>query len=105
MDGVRFAGLELRGGANHLKLDLPTPAGTVPIRISGVASSVVLKRPAGVPVMLRVRGGISHLRIDAERHNSVSGERRFTSQGFGSAPDRYEVEVLDGASDVKIGTR
>ena len=105
LGGVAFAGLELRGGTNHLNLELPAPAGTVPIRISGVASSIALKRPPGVPVMLRVKGGISHLRLDAERHSSVSGERRFASEGFGSALDRYEVEVLDGASDIKIGTR
>jgi DNA-binding MarR family transcriptional regulator len=105
LNGVSLAGLELRGGTNHLKLELPPPTGTVPVRISGVASSVVLKRPAGVPVMLRVKGGISHLRLDAERHSSVGGERRFASEGFGSAPARYEIEVLDGASEVRIGAR
>jgi DNA-binding MarR family transcriptional regulator len=103
LEGVAFAGLELRGGTNHLKLGLPAPSGTVPIRINGVASSVIIKRPAGVPVLLRVKGGISDLRLDAERHSSVSGDQRFQSEGFGSAPDRYEIEVLDGASQVRIG--
>jgi DNA-binding MarR family transcriptional regulator len=105
LDGVLLARLELQGGANHIKLDLPAPAGTVAIRISGVASSVVFRRPPEVPVALNVRGGISHLRFDTQRLNQVSGEQRFASTTFEASPNRYEIEVLGGASDVKIGPR
>jgi DNA-binding MarR family transcriptional regulator len=105
LEPVQLAGLHLEGGANHVKLELPRPSGTVPVRIDGVASSVAFSRPAGVPVMLRVNGGISHLRVDDRRHGQVSGDRRFLSDDFGSAPDRYEIEVLGGASDVKVSTR
>ena len=37
---------------------LPRPAGMVPVRIRGGAAQVRIRRPAGVPVRLRVgRGG------------------------------------------------
>jgi DNA-binding MarR family transcriptional regulator len=102
LKGVRLAGLEVSGGANHVKLELPTPHGTVPVRVAGVTSSVVFKRPEGVPVQLRVRGGISHLRLDDQRRSNINGDQRFQTDGFSTAPDRYEIEILDGASDLRI---
>jgi DNA-binding MarR family transcriptional regulator len=100
--GVPLSRLEVEDGANHVNLDLPAPAGTVALRISGVASSVKLRRPRGTAVGLRVAGGISHLRLDASKHEQVAGNRRFMSPGYAAATDRYEIEVVGGASDVRI---
>ena len=101
---LTLARLDVEDGANHVDLDLPSPAGTVPVRISGVASSVRLRRPATAPVGLKVGGGISHLRLDGAKHQNVGGDRRFTSPGYAAGADRYEIEVLGGASDVRIST-
>jgi DNA-binding MarR family transcriptional regulator len=100
--GVPLSRLDVEDGANHVDLDLPAPTGTVAVRIGGVASSVRLRRPTAAAVGLRVDGGISHLRLDGARHEQVGGSRRFTSPGYAEATDRYEVEVLGGASDVRI---
>jgi DNA-binding MarR family transcriptional regulator len=102
--GVTLAGLELAGGANHIKLDLPAPSGTVAIRVMGVSSGVAFRRPKGVPVMLRLDGGISHLRLDDQRSGSIAGARTYVSGTFDTSPDRYEIAVLGGASDVRIGS-
>lgn len=102
LSGVRLERLEVEGGTNHVDLVLPRPLGTVVVRLHGVASSVRLRRPAGVPVALRVAGGISHLRVDGRRSEQVSGKRRYVGDGFDQAPDRYELEILGGASDVTI---
>lgn len=99
---VALSRLDVDDGANHVSLDLPAPAGTVAVRISGVASSVRLRRPGGAPVGVRVAGGISHLRLDGQRHEQVGGERRFVSDGYAAGPDRYEIEILGGASEVRI---
>jgi DNA-binding MarR family transcriptional regulator len=104
LEEVRLSSLELTGGANHIKLTLPAPHGTVPVRISGVTSSIGFKRPSGVPVELRVRGGISHLRLDDLRRSNVNGDQRFATYGFETSPDRYEIDVLDGASDLRVST-
>jgi hypothetical protein len=102
--GVELARLDVEDGANHVDLELPTPAGTVPLRISGVASSVKIARPAGAAIGLRVGGGIAMLRLDGAKHQNVGGDRRFMSPGYAGATERYEIEVLGGASDVRIGT-
>jgi DNA-binding MarR family transcriptional regulator len=100
---VALERVELQGGVNHLDLRLPSPSGTVVVRISGVVSDARLRRPTGVPVALRVAGGVSHLRLDDERHSKVGGRREFVSAGFADHPDRYELEILDGASSVRVG--
>lgn len=104
LNAVALAGLEIAGGANHVAIDLPAPSGSVPVRLQGVASDVRFRRPSGTPTALTVDGGVAELRLDSERHHNVGGRRRFQTEGFGSAPDRYEIEVLGGAAEVRVGT-
>lgn len=95
---------QVDGGANHVDLDLPEPSGTALVRLNGVASTVRLRRPAGVPVAVRVDGGVSRLRIDGQRYDRLAGERRFSSAAAGAGP-RYEIEILGGASEIRIDGR
>ncbi|HEX5239994.1 MAG TPA: hypothetical protein VFW20_03260, partial [Candidatus Limnocylindrales bacterium] len=99
---VRLASLQLGGGANHLDLDLREPTGTVGIRVAGVVSRARIHRPSGVPAAVRVAGGVSQLRLDGERRGHIAGERRFESTGYATSPDRYEIELLGGAADVRV---
>jgi hypothetical protein len=97
-----FAGLDVRGGANHMLLHLPRPDGSVRVSLAGGASNVRIARPADVAVALRVRGGVSRLRLDDQRMRSVGGDLRLQSAGFPGALDRYEIEISGGASDLTI---
>jgi DNA-binding MarR family transcriptional regulator len=105
LDGVGLERLELDGGANHISLDLPAPTGTVTVRVRGVASDAVLKRPGNVPAAVRVKGGVSHLRLDAQRFERLAGDRRIVSDAFTNSADRYEIEILGGASSVRVTGR
>jgi DNA-binding MarR family transcriptional regulator len=102
VSGIRFTGLEVRGGANHLRLRLPRPEGTVRLVFAGGASEARFDRPAGTAVALRVRGLVSHLRFDGRRVESIS-DTSLQSDDFGGAADRYEIE-LTSASQVTVGT-
>lgn len=99
---LSFGGLAVRGGANHMRLHLPRPDGTVRISLDGGASNVRIGRPSDVAVALRVRGGVSRLRLDDQRMKSVGGELRLQSAGFAAALARYEIEISGGASDLTI---
>lgn len=103
LSGIELERLAVDGGANHLDLTLPRPRGTVVVSLGGVASKVRLRRPAGVPVALRIAGGVSHLTVDGQRTEQVGGKRRFVGPGFDAAPDRYEFEILGGANRVSVG--
>lgn len=99
---IRLAGLTVRGGANHLRLRLPAPDGTVRVDIAGGASNVRFERPRGVPVALRIRGGVSRLRFDDQRVRTASGDLELRSDDFASAANRYEIAFAGGASNLEV---
>ncbi len=97
--------LDLRGGASRLSLELPGPSGTVPVRLSGGASNVSIRRPAGTAARLRVKGGASQLLFDGQSIGAVGGYVSLHSEGYAEAsPDRYEIEISGGASNVSVET-
>jgi DNA-binding MarR family transcriptional regulator len=94
------AAVLVRGGARQLELDLPAPDSVVPVRVLGGAVRMVVRRPAGVPVGVRIRGGASEVMVDGARVRSASGGTRFVS-GAEAVPG-YEVELHGGASRLVI---
>ena len=72
------------------------------MHIGGVVSSARLQRPAGVPVAVRLAGGVSRVRVDGARRKNVSGKQRYVGTGYNDSPDRYELEVLGGAAEVTV---
>lgn len=105
LEGLTLERLEVDGGANHIDLLLPAPRGSGLVRVRGVASSARFRRPASVPVAIRVDGGVGRLRLDGQRFDRLAGDRRFTSDAFAASADRYEIEVLGGASEIRIEGR
>ncbi len=102
LEAVTLERMDVDGGANHVRLELPRPTGTATIRIGGVVSSARFTRPAGIPVAVRMAGGVAHLRVDGGRREQVAGQRRYVGPGFADSPDRYELEVLGGASELTV---
>lgn len=99
--GLDLSGFEVTGGASNLELLLPAPRGDVRVCIDGGASRLTLLRPTDVPAMLWVAGGASRLTFDGERYGAVGGVTRLETHG-NNERNRYEIEVLGGASDLTI---
>jgi hypothetical protein len=99
---LRLEALELGQGVTQVELRLPRPAGVVPVRVRGGAVQVRVGRPAGVPVRLRVGGGVADLRFDGQEWGAVGGWLRLETPGAAQAPDRYEVEVASGAVHLEV---
>lgn len=100
---IRLAGLDVRGGANHVTLRLGQPDGTARVALAGGASAVRLDRPRGVAIAVQVRGGLSRLRFDGRRVKTTGGNFRVQTKDFAAAPERYEIELSGGASELTIG--
>jgi hypothetical protein len=100
---VRLAGLDVRGGANHVALRLGPPDGAARVVLAGGTSTARFDRPRGVPAAVQVRGGVSRLHFDGRRTDAVSGNLRLQTDHFADASDRYEIELSGGASDLVIG--
>lgn len=97
---ARVSSVVLRGGARRLELGLPATDSEVPVRVLGGAGRMIVRRPAGVPVGVRVRGGASEVVVDGVRMRSASGDARF-SVGPDGLPG-YMVELHGGARQLVI---
>jgi len=100
--GLPLQSLEIAGGASDVEVVLPETAGRVPARISGGASKVSLRRPAGVPARVRIAGGATKMPLDDERFGAVGGETRLASIGADDAAERYDIKVEGGASNLSV---
>ena len=99
---LSLLGFTASGGVNHFRLRLPRPSGTVRIAIAGGVSQGRLSRPAGVPLLLVTGGGVSRLTFDGQRRESSGTGLRVKSRAYDRAPDRYEVEIGGGISELAI---
>lgn len=100
---TRVTNLTVRGGARRLELDLPEPDGVVPVRVVGGASRLTVRRPRGVPVSVRVRGGASEVVVDGKRLGSGIGRIQMSDETVGLAG--YELELHGGASRLVVEER
>lgn len=99
---LQLTGIEVRGGVNKVELRLPRPTGAVLVRVSGGASHLTLRRPAGVPARLRIGGGASKLELDTQYLGAVGGPVRLETPDYSNADDRYDVEIGGGASRITV---
>ncbi len=99
---LELTGIEVRGGVSKVELRLPRPTGSSIIRISGGASQLTLRRPAGVPARLQIGGGASKLELDAQYLGAVGGPVRLETPEYASAQERYDVEIGGGASQIRV---
>jgi len=104
LDGLDLSGLEIRGGASTFRVELPEPSGEVPVRISGGASEIIVRRPPGVAARVRLKGWASQLIFDDRTYSGVGNDVRLQSPGYEDAAGRYNVEINGSASDITLTT-
>ena len=104
LGGLDLSGLEVSGGASSFRVDLPEPSGTVPVRIAGGASEIVVRRPPGVAARVRLKGWASQLTFDDQTFGAIGSDVRLQSPGYEDAAERYDIEITGSASDVTLTT-
>jgi len=104
LGGLNLAGLEIKGGLSMIRLELPVPQGVVPIRISGGASMITIRRPAGVATRANLKGWVSQFVFDDQTFSDVGNNVRLQSPDYEAAVRCYDIEVSSSASTVTITT-
>jgi DNA-binding MarR family transcriptional regulator len=103
LGGLDLSGLDIRGGASMVRVELPEPTGTVPVGIAGGASEVSVRRPAGIPARVHLKGWAAHLTFDDQISDATIGsDVRLQSPGYDAASRRYDIEVAGSASAVTL---
>jgi DNA-binding MarR family transcriptional regulator len=102
LGGLDLAGLEIKGGMSTVHLKLPAPSGAVPIRISGGASDVTVRRPPGTPARVHLKGWVSTFIFDDQTFSNLGNNVRLHSPGFDPTAPYYDIEVASSASMITI---
>jgi DNA-binding MarR family transcriptional regulator len=97
-----LAALEIKGGVGMTRVELPVPTGVVPIRISGGAAEIFVRRPAGVAARVHHKGWSSTFNIDDQHFNNMGNDVRLQSSGFVTTAPYYDIEVASSVSTVRI---
>lgn len=99
---LNLTGLEVKGGFNTIRLDLPTPTGRVPLRLAGGASEIIVRRPAGVAVRINFKGWASELAFDDQTFSVAGNISQLQSPGFDPAAPSFDIEITSYANKVTI---
>src|SRR2546423_3065151 len=102
LGSLDLAWLEVKGGLRSIRLELPAPSGVVPIRISGGASNITIRRPAGMAARVHLKGWASFFVFDDQTFSAVGNDVRLQSSGFELTAPYYDIEVVGSASMVTI---
>ena len=102
LGGINLAGLEVKGGFNTIRLDLPTPTDRVPLRLAGGASEIIVRRPAGVAVRINFKGWASELAFDDQTFSVAGNISQLQSPGFDPTAPCYDIEITSYANRVII---
>lgn len=98
---LTLSSLRINGGATGMEIDLPTPKGTVPIRIDGGAMSARLVAPTAAALQLVTNGGFNSLVVDGQ-HLGGLGQQSWQSPQYAQAVDRFDIQFSGGASSVRL---
>ena len=104
LGGLDLAGLEVKGGVSSIRLELPVPTGVIPIRISGGASEIIVRRPEGVAARAHLKGWVSTFVFDQQTFSDIGNNVRLQSSGFEPTAPYYDIEVASSASTATITT-
>lgn len=102
LGGLDLAGLEVKGGVGGVDLNLPVPSGIVPVRVSGDAAQITVRRPAGVAARAHLKGWVSQFAFDDQSLSGMSNDVRLQSTGYDPTAPCYDIEIASSASMVTI---
>lgn len=104
LSNLKLVGLDIKGGFNIIRLDLPAPSSMVPVRIAGGASEITVRRPAGVAVRLNFKGWTSRLSFDDQIFSAAGNIAQQQSPGFDPGAPYYDIDITSYANTITIAS-
>jgi hypothetical protein len=100
MSRGHLTGLEVTGGASRVVLRLPTPKGTIPIKLDGGASEFDVQ--AAAPVRVRLGKGADDAVIGGTTRHAVKAGTILTGSGWKNTTNRYDVTATAKLNLVRV---
>jgi hypothetical protein len=97
------ASIALAGGTAHAVLQLPPPAGTVRLSVTGTIGELAVRRKAATPVRIKLTKGAKTATVDGKAQGEVK-PGTLSSPDYQAAKNRYEVDVAGPVSSLLAET-
>ena len=101
---LQLTKVEVSGGANRMDAQLPAAKGTVMLQVSGGASNLTLRAPTETQWRIGVSGGANAVTINGSTSGAFGGDFERQSPGYGTATNRYDIQISGGASHLDFRT-
>ncbi|PRY42227.1 hypothetical protein [Umezawaea tangerina] len=99
---AKLESVDFGAGSDRIDLTLPTPTGTVPVRMTGGASAFDLHLPAGAQAQVRFSGGAGHAVIDGTSTSGLAGGTVLSTTDLDTAADHYAVDAVAGVAELTV---
>jgi hypothetical protein len=97
-----LAGIELAGASSDTTLELPKPAKTVALRVTGAVGNLQVRAAGDVPVRLRLGKGAETATLDGTQHSNPKSGTVLASRGWQSATKRYDIRTYSRLASVIV---
>jgi len=93
---------EIDGAASSIDLQLPACTTVVPVRISGGASAIRIRREPGAAAQVHLKGWASKLDVDGQASSNVGNNVWLQSSDYDPSGPYYAIELASSASSVTV---
>ncbi|MFC7547954.1 hypothetical protein [Plantactinospora sp. GCM10030261] len=101
LTGIDLHSVACHSGAAHVRFALGAPAGARTLRFASV-KTLVVERPAGVPVRLEIAKGAVNVVLDQRSFGAVGGGLADQTDGYRPDGPGYRIVVSGGADTVTV---
>jgi hypothetical protein len=98
----RLASLDLATGAGRIEVSVPTPEGTLVVKLTGGAGQLTVRLPKGPPVQVRLGSGAGGVTVDGKLHEGLAPGTVLKPDGWDSAQNRLDVDAAGGVSTLVV---
>jgi hypothetical protein len=105
LSGGRSSGIVLGGGAGLVRLRLPRPHGTTPVRLAGAVGALDVSVPASVPVRVRLGGGATAVTVPWPAPAAYRPGTVLTAPAWHTATDRYVIDSRSALGALTVSSR
>jgi hypothetical protein len=102
--GGRVGSIDVLGAARRLELALPTPSGTVPVRITAAVQDLSISTPPNSPVRVRADSGAKTVVAGERTLRNVEPGSTLTPQGW-QTRNRYDVHAESRIASLAVTSR
>jgi carbon monoxide dehydrogenase subunit G len=97
-----ISSVEMIAGMHTAELELPTPDGTVPVKITGKVDQLTVRSPANSPVRVKTGGGATNVVAGSRTIRDMPAGSTLTPKDWKAQTNRYDVTASSTIGSLNV---